>query len=474
MRTRRRPSRVQHLALIAFTLIAVHACAALAAEPELPTTVTILDPDIYLYGLPYPSISPDGNWIAYVSKGFVCVCNVGSPPRRRIHEVPNSYTWTHLSVRDGDTTKTGTFESLSRGLNREQRDELHEQISRYTAGFNWMQNSSGFIFGIQAHNAAKKQATFDTYFASVAGEVINLAHISPDTYIRAIYSGILTPDRKFLVSPVEAASSDRYRPLIWNVKKNKPRATPFLYLTPSKTSGRWLGIEKDTKQLVITDENFEIIKRFAETIPEPSYGVRIDWSPDERFIIWRNAIGFDHFSNWEGFRLNLESGEKRKIEGRFMDEQFGFTGRSGEFFRCGQTGMETRGYDAVVGAHLTLIPDGNGPESHLWRISVDPNGPRPGMLTNRPGNPPVRMRPDANLFAIAIPRPAGQTSGAIWHLINREGKKWRFPGRDNGHYISPYEVAGFADNGKKIVAYDSTRLFTLPVATIMVAENQAK
>jgi hypothetical protein len=59
-------------------------------------------------------------------------------------------------------------------------------------------------------------------------------------------------------------------------------------------------------------------------------------------------------------------------------------------------------------------------------------------------------------------------------LINREGKKWRFPGRDNGHYISPYEVAGFADNGKKIVAYDSTRLFTLPVATIMVAENQAK
>jgi hypothetical protein len=172
--------------------------------------------------------------------------------------------------------------------------------------------------------------------------------------------------------------------------------------------------------------------------------------------------------------MNLETGEKRKIEGRFMDDQFGFTGRNGEFFRCGQTGMETRGYDVVVGAHLTLIPDGNGPESDLWRIKVDPNGPRPGMLTNRPGNPPVRMRPDANLFAIAIPRAAGQTSGAIWHLINLAGKKWRFPGRDNGQYLSPYEVAGFAGNGKKIIAYDSTRLFALPVSAIMVPENEAK
>ena len=73
-----------------------------------------------------------------------------------------------------------------------------------------------------------------------------------------------------------------------------------------------------------------------------------------------------------------------------------------------------------------------------------------------------------------LTRAAGEKPGWIWHLMDRDGNKWRFPGRDNGAYISPYDVAGFADNGKKIVAYDSTRLFTLPVSAIMVNENDAK
>jgi len=53
-------------------------------------------------------------------------------------------------------------------------------------------------------------------------------------------------------------------------------------------------------------------------------------------------------------------------------------------------------------------------------------------------------------------------------------KKWRFPGADNGEYVSPYDVAGFANNGKTIVAYDSTRLFALPVSTVMDVANEAK
>ena len=51
---------------------------------------------------------------------------------------------------------------------------------------------------------------------------------------------------------------------------------------------------------------------------------------------------------------------------------------------------------------------------------------------------------------------------------------WRFPGADHSEYLSPYNVVGFADNGKKLVAYDSTRLFTVPVSAIMVDENVVK
>src|SRR5262245_24703594 len=75
---------------------------------ELPTGATVLDGDIYFYSWPYPSISPDGQWVAYVSQGYVCVCNVNAPARRRIVEVPNSWTWPNFVVGTGESQKTGT------------------------------------------------------------------------------------------------------------------------------------------------------------------------------------------------------------------------------------------------------------------------------------------------------------------------------------------------------------------------------
>jgi hypothetical protein len=462
--------------MIVVALLFENAHAAFAEKPTLPGPTTILDPDIYLYSWPYPSISPDGNWVAYVSKGFVCVCNVSKPAPRQIREVPNSYTWPHLIVSDGDTSKTGTFESLSRGLSRERYIELHAQISRTVYGLNWVHDSSGFVFGIQEYDVKKKQATYDVYFVSVSGEVANLAHISPDARVRAITAGVLTSDRKFLVSPVDAASSERYRPLIWNVKESKPRATPFLYLTPSTTSDRWLGIEKDTKQLVITDENFEVIKRFDETMPNKSFGLRIEWSPDERFLIWRNQIGFDYYSNWEGFWLDLQTGEKRNLDGWFMGEQIAFTGRGGEFFRFGADGgpHKLMSGNQITGSHFTFIPNGKAPPHDVFRFVVDPTRLKSDELASLPGSPPLRMNSDGSLFVINFPRVSDGRADTAWYLINREGKKWHFPGTRTGESISPCQIAGFADNGKNIVAYDSTRLFALPVLAIMVGENEAK
>ena len=174
--------------------------------------------------------------------------------------------------------------------------------------------------------------------------------------------------------------------------------------------------------------------------------------------------------------MDFDTGEKQPLNGPFMDELIAFTGRGGEFFRSGQDGLRSKRWsgDQITSAHLTVVPGGQRPPHDLWRLTLDPKGPVPGMMTNRPRNPPIRMGPNANLFAIGIPRPAGERSGANWHLINRDRQKWRFPAVDNGGYISPYGVAGFADNGKNIVAYDSTRLFTLPVSAIMVEENEAK
>src|ERR1700759_880872 len=98
--------KVQALAVLA--LIVSSPSFMLAAD--LPKDATALDSDIYFYSWPYPSISPDGQWVAYISQGYVCVCNVNRPARRRIMEVPNSWTWPKFVAGAGETQSVGSFQ----------------------------------------------------------------------------------------------------------------------------------------------------------------------------------------------------------------------------------------------------------------------------------------------------------------------------------------------------------------------------
>jgi hypothetical protein len=424
--------------------IAALVVVSASAQEALPPAAKILDPEIIFHERPYPAISPDGKWVAYFSRAFVCAANVSGGDARRLFEVPDS--WTPVLARP--EIKNTIFE------------------------LQWTQESDGVVFGVQSYDDTKRLSRFEFWRVSLNDTQKKLAHEEHDIESRGLgYKSVLTRDRKYII-----ATSHWPRPLIWDLATNGPLATPFLALTPSTTSGRWIGIEKDTRQLVLLDESFAVTARIDEFLPSRSFGVGLDWSADENFVICRNQVGFDHYSNWEGFWLNLDSGEKRQLEGRFMDEQIAFTGRGGEFFRCGQDGVRSKSWsgDQVTGAHLTIVPESNGPPRDIWRISVDPNGPKPGLLTNRPGNPPLRMSPDGSLFAIGLPRPAGERSGVIWHLINRNGATWRLPGADTNTYEGPYRILGFAQNGQTIVAYDENRLFAIPLSAIQTAENKVR
>jgi hypothetical protein len=432
---------------------------AIATEPELPTQAKVLDSDILFGERPIPTISPNGRWVAYVSKGYVCICNVVDPKPLKLFDVPNS--WTRILSRPEYANTRGDSGALFRALGKEAYQKLSAEATSTIADLHWTHDSKGVVFGVQSNATDPKKSSYNVWQVAANGQPVNLSHADSDSPTAAIGHGILTRDRRFLVAPGYP------RALIWDVAANRPRATPFLTLVPSATSGRWIGVEKDTRQLVIVNENFEVIKRFEVFRPSKSYGFKLEWSPNERFIIWRNQIGFDHYSNWEGFWMDLDTGNKRELDGRYLDERFAFTGRDGEFYRGGQTGMRTSSYDAVVGAHLTIVPgDQSTPPQDVWRLVVDRSNPIPGMLTNRPGNPPVRANHDGNLFAIGLPRAAGERSGCFWHLMARDGTKWRFPGKDNDVYISPFNVVGFAEDGKSIVAYDNSRLFSLPVSSI--------
>jgi hypothetical protein len=132
--------------------------------------------------------------------------------------------------------------------------------------------------------------------------------------------------------------------------------------------------------------------------------------------------------------------------------------------------------DIATGTHLTMLPgDATSAPKDVWKFEINREGKKPGAFTNSPtGFLPVYFDPTSRLFTVRLTRAAGEKPGWNWHLLDANGNRWRFPGRDNGAYVSPYEIAGFADSGKKIVAYDSSRLFALPVSSIMVNENEAK
>jgi hypothetical protein len=468
--TKRRRSQIAVSALL--SILAVR---AVLADSNLPPAARILDPDVNTYTSPYPTVSPDGKWVAYVAYGFVCICNVTDPAPRKILEVPNSWTWSHFTVPHGKSLSDSSFGILAKNLTKEQHDRLLSEVTKTIYGFNWTYDSSGFVFCVESTDKDHKITAYDTYLANVDGKLTKLIHNDSNAKTCVVSCGIPSRDHTFLVSAPEFGINEDYRPLIWRLKDNKPQATPFLYLTPCATSGHWLAIEKDSRQLVITDEKFDVVKRFDEFQQGRTFGFKLDWSPDERFIIWRNQIGFDYYSNWDGFWQNLDTAEKRPLEGQYMDEQIEFTGRGGEFFRCGIDGIPSKHVSGTqrTGAHLTIVPgDTKSPPRDLWRITVDPKDFKQIPMFNQPDFASIHASSDANLFAVRIPRTPVGSSELIWTLFDREGHQWRSPGNGHIYNISPYNVVGFANADRLIVAYDEKQLIAVPLKSIMTSDNQ--
>jgi hypothetical protein len=443
---------------------------ATAVTAAVPDGATVLDPNLNTGDAPFPTISPDGKWIAYVRQGFVCVCNVDEPHPRQVTEVPNSYTWPHLKAPAGHSPPTGSFDELIRGLSHEEYLELHSQITNSISGLFWLRDSTGFVFAAQTYDPTLKTLSYAVSLALTDGTVKTLAQVPADSPTRPVGAGIFARDRKYLVSADYAIAYPNHRPLIWDVQYDKPRATPFCALVPSATSGRWIGIEKDTQQLVMTDENFEVTKRFDihwSDKSDRSFGLKLDLSPDERYVLWRNQIGFDYFSNWEGFRLDLQTGIKRELSGHFMSEQLEFTGRGGEFYRCGNDGVRSKHVtaDEITGAHLTIVPDGDAADVDVWRLKTNQVNTVSGAM--------AIYEPTTDLFAIALPRTADKPPGLTWHLMDRSGKSWRMLGAESA-YMLPFEVIGFVEQGRLIAARDDSTLFTVSVDSIKRQDDARK
>jgi hypothetical protein len=421
------------------------------AADLMPATAKVLDDNILIWIRPEPLISPDGKWVAYVSRGFVCVSNLDEAQPRRLYEVPGSIT--HLMAQPEHTPPDGDFNKVS--------SQLHKLATANMECLRWTHDSTAVAVSIVSHIEAEKKSVTRVVYIPIDGEPTNLAEVERSYESNDYFSPSfhLSRDRAHVVF-------DRHkRPLIWDTKSNKPRATGFLKLEPSSTSDRWIGVEKDTRQLVITDGNFEIVRRIEEYMPSRTFGLQLIWSPDERYVIWKNKVGFDHYSNWEGCRLDLETNERRILTGSYMAEIVEFTGRGGEFIRCGTEGVQL-GWTGLANrySYLMIVPHGDGHTQRLYSISADPNNRESRRYLLASANP-LHSAPDSQLFLLATGRPEGPY-GCIWHLVNRNRDRWRLSNGDNDLFESPFFVAGFAKGGETIVGYDKTRLFAFPTSSV--------
>jgi hypothetical protein len=262
-------------------------------------------------------------------------------------------------------------------------------------------------------------------------------------------------------------SSDGKGPLIWDAVAGMPRATPFDYLLPSSTSDRYLGVEIDTHQLVIADENFKVATRFDVTL-EP-YRYSLIWSPDENYAIVRISSEQPLDRHWTGFRVNLRTGQKRQLEGDLADRLV-FTGRKGEAVRIGISLSYRESLDGGNGTRIDVIPDGDSANFEIARFAKPYK--ETDDLQKRGRYPPVRVSSDGSLFAMAFPR-AGDKPGYCYRLIDREGNQWSLGPDDQSLAVSPYYILAIAGS-HTIVACDDARLFSIPVAAIKQAKEADK
>lgn len=447
------------------------ASVAVTVAPDLPPGATLLDPDM-IWDMWKPNniaISPDGQWIAYISKGAIWLCSVTTGPPIKLTDLPN--TVTEYRSTPNYRQKRGDFNKLDSTVTAITFYNRPKKSLSWIVGLKWTPSQDGVFYTLgNSLQIMPYTTTYRVMHASTKGVATTVATIIRDTYDEPhrLFSFDVTHDRSMVVV------SNGYTPLIWDASTDKPRATCFDYLLPSSSSGRFLGIEIDTRQLVVTDENLMITKRLDVTF-DPRRFSNMFWSPDERFAICvsRLEYAFQNKNRWVGFRINLETGEQRPLkDGRFasrnaveeyVTDQFVFTGHGGDVIRVSSTSMVGLGFVNGGNTYIAIVPDRNGPPKDIYRFKQPP-WPSEKYRTRKP-YPPVRLSRDGTLFAIALPR-EGEKLGYRYWLIDRGGNKWPFGPDDPSLYVSPYRVVALADNGRQVVACDDVQLFSIPVATI--------
>lgn len=441
------------IALIFIFAGAWHAAGLEAAD--LPPGATVLDPDI-IWDVANPhsfAVSRDGKQIAYISKGAIWLCGVDAGPPAKLADLPNTTT--------AILAEPKYLEEREKSAASPQDRRFHAIIGPVHAGrdfvfsLGWTPDQDGLFYTVRKRVGNNTPvAAYHVMHASLAGEINEIAVIEGQFSIphEEESSFHVAPDRKHVVVSF-------YVPLIWDVARSRPQVTPYDLLVPSATSGRFLGIEIDTRQLVLVDEQFAIAKRFDVTFPIERT-VDLTWSENERFAVCRthNEYGSKGAS---AFRINLETGQRSPDVKCNVSNRFLFIGAEGKFLHLWIANSGVWGYmNGESGTRATVVePDGTS--RHLFTTKGF-RKPQKGQLGSI--FPPMIAAADGSHIAFALPRPEDQLPGAQYHLIDLAGRTTPLPLVSDSSYITPYFPITFADEGRRLIARSGSKLFSILVS----------
>ncbi len=434
--------------------------AAATLSADVPPNATVLDPDI-VWDIANPhsfAISHDGKRIAYISKGAVWVCPVGAGPPAKLADLPNTVT-AILAERENLKQREQSSSAPHSIGYRPFYGPVHVNM-HYVFSLAWTPSDDGVVFAVMKRIRENSPVrSYHVMHASLMGVVTEIAVIEgefgvPQEYTTSFH---VTPDQRFVVASA-------YAPLIWDVQTAHPVATSYDLLLPSSASGRFLGIEIDTRQLVLVDEQFQITKRLDVVFPAERT-VDLTWSDDERFAVCRTRENYQS-NGATALRIDLETGQQSALGKCNIRDQFVFTGDDGGVLHLRVASVIVWGYfDGELGTRATIVGSNGARRSVITTQQIrKPDKGQRGTVF-----PPIIAAPDGKNVAVAVPRPEGQAPGAHYHLVTLDGDVKPFVPVNDASYITPYYPIAFAEGGDLLIARSGSTLFSLPVP--LVAEN---